>query len=307
MSNPIYLIGLIFLCLIPRPSSNINTVDEYCINDKAVEIDISQNCRLQEGFSFSTDPVFLSSFNELTVPVVFWGINKDDGSSEEKFTQDKVDESMKLLNSAFKEMKINFVLEEFKTINSSEIYWTDYYAFNKYIKANSYTCETALNIYVPFRFTNFQNNLRGGKWSWNQLSVNMLNYNTGILPHEVGHIFGLNHMHSGAKASNCERVTRDKNDPEYNAHCAGDLVTDTNAMPIMYNRFHLINENCEYTGQLKNCKGEPYQLTEDDIRNFMGYTQHDCRSKFTVGQGVRAREYIEKYSKLNRYQFIIGN
>lgn len=276
--------------------------DKYCIHEKE-DIRI-QNCRPQEGFTFSTDPNYLATFKELTVPVVFWGVNRDDGSSENALSEDKIGESLNLLNSAFKQMKIKFELDEFKMINSSEIYWTDYYSFSKYIKRNDLLSENALNIYVPYRFTNFKNNLRGGKWSWNQLGVNMLNYNTGILPHEVGHIFGLNHMHNGYKAVNCERVTRDKNDPEYNAHCAGDLVTDTNAMPNMYNRFHLINDNCEYTGKLKNCKGEFYQLTEDDIRNFMGYTQHDCRSKFTTGQGIRAREYIKKYSSQNKYQYL---
>lgn len=305
MYAPIYLIALIFLSFFPEASLSVDDKNEYCIFDRDTE-DV-QNCRPQDGFSYLTDPVFLSSFKALTVPVVFWSVDKDDGSSAENFTQDNANESIRLLNFAFQEMKISFVLEEFKTINSTNIYWTDYNTFNKFIRTNSYTCVTALNIYVPYRFTNFDNNLRGGKWSWNQLSVNMLNYNTGILPHEVGHIFGLNHMHSGEKASNCERVTRDKNSPEYNANCAGDLVTDTNAMPNMYNRFHLITENCEYTGNLKNCKGELYQLTEDDIRNFMGYTQHSCRSKFTVGQGIRAREYIVMYSKLNKYQFILSN
>lgn len=302
MNRLLYFICFIFYGLFPNSIHNYEVNDEYCIHEKQ-DIKI-QNCRPQEGFTFSTDPNYLATFNELTVPVVFWGINRDDGSSENALTEDKISESLNLLNSAFKQMKIKFILDEFKMINSSEIYWTDYYSFSKYLKNNGLLSENALNIYVPYRFTNFDNNLRGGKWSWNQLGVNMLNYNTGILPHEVGHIFGLNHMHNGFKAVNCERVTRDKNDPEYNAHCAGDLVTDTNAMPNMYNRFHLINDNCEYTGKLKNCKGEFYHITEDDIRNFMGYTQHDCRSKFTIGQGVRAREYIKKYSAQNKYQYV---
>jgi len=303
MFNSVHLISLIFLSLFSSSNSNIETFEDYCINEEN-EL-ILQNCRPQAEFSYSTDPQYLSGFEELLVPVVFWGVNRDDGSSDDPLTLDKIQQSLQLLNSAFKEMKIKFVIDEFKTINSTEIYWTDYLSFSRYLKKNALICDDALNIYVPYKFTNFDNNLRGGKWNWNQLGVNMLNYKTGILPHEVGHIFGLQHMHSGDKSVNCERVTRDKNSPEYNANCSGDMVTDTNAMPNMYSSFHLITDNCEYTGKLKNCKGELYQVTENDIRNFMGYTQHDCRSIFTVGQGIRAREYIQKYSKQNKYQYVL--
>ena len=303
MSNPIHLIALIIFGFIPEPPSNVEVFDNYCINEN--DISLTQKCNPQEGFSFSTDPEYLASFDEIVVPLVFWGVNKDDGTSDDPFTQDKANESLKLLNSAFKEMKISFVFEKFKTINCTEIYWTDYSSFRKYIKENSLFFQDALNIYVPYKFTNSKNRLRGAKWAWNQLGVNMLNYKTGILPHEVGHIFGLNHMHRGYKSDNCERVTRDKNDPEYNAHCAGDLVTDTNAMTYMYPHFPLIDKDCNYIGELKNCKGELYQMTQDDIRNFMGYTLHSCRSKFTVGQGVRAREYIVKYSNTNRYDYLL--
>ena len=141
----------------------------------------------------------------------------------------------------------------------------------------------------------------------NQLSVNMLNYNTGILPHEVGHIFGLSHTHSGSKARNCEHVTRDEDDPNYNANCSGDQVTDTNAMPVLYNKFHLINDDCEYIGKLTNCKGTPYQLTKLDISNFMGYTQHVCRSTFTTGQGIRVREFIKMQREKGRLDFVKRN
>lgn len=304
MSNPFHLITIITLGFLSNAASTIEIVDDYCIYEED-EV-FSQNCTPQEGFTFSTDPEYLATFEELIVPVVFWGINKDDGSSDDAFTLDKVNESLKLLNSAYKKMNIKFIVDEYKTINSSEIYWTDYTSFRGYLNKSELICENALNIYVTYRFTNFKNNLRGFKWSRNQVAVNMLNYNTGILPHEVGHIFGLSHTHAGFESKRCERVTRDKNAPEYNAHCAGDRVTDTNAMPKMYRHFNLINENCEYTGKLKNCIGELYQMTEDDIRNFMGYTQHDCRSKFSIGQGVRVRENILKYSDSKKYDFLIA-
>jgi hypothetical protein len=168
-------------------------IDDYCI----YENEYIQNCTPNADFSYSTDPKILANYDNLLVPVVFWGINKDDGTSESQFTLAKAEESIALLNTAFKDMNLRFEIKSFNTINGTDVYWTDYSKFNRYMRNNKLGDEDALNIYVPFRFTNFEDNLRGGKWSWNQLSVNHLNYNTGILPHEVGHIFGLNHMHSG--------------------------------------------------------------------------------------------------------------
>jgi len=296
---PVFLINIsLIIFTLTTPYKIID--DKFCI----YEIETNQNCKPNPNFSYSTDQDDLDKFKELVVPVVFWNINRDDGSHDNPLSIEKIRESMHLLNHAYNGMNICFEFEDFKSINDSKIYWTDYYKFNKHIKSNYASNKDVLNVYVPYRFTNFKNNLRGGKWSENQLSVNMLNYNTGILPHEVGHIFGLSHTHYGSKASNCERVTRDENDPNYNAKCTGDRVTDTNAMPILYGKFHLIDENCNYIGKLKDCEGTPYQLTKLDIRNFMGYTQHTCRSRFTIGQGIRAREFIERYQNMGKFKFV---
>ncbi|MFD0932356.1 M43 family zinc metalloprotease [Psychroflexus salinarum] len=283
--------------------SNLES-NEFCIyNSLAIESNWNQ-CTPDPSFSYSTDPEYLGSFSEIVIPVVFWGINQTDNSNKDPLTQSKVEESLKLLNSTFEEMNICFELQKLKFINNSEIFWTDYYKFNRYVKNNYTASADVLNIYVPFKFTNFENNLRGGKWSPNQMSVNMLNYNTGILPHEVGHTLGLLHTHTGAKAVNCEHITRDENDPDYNAKCTGDRVTDTNAMPDLYGKFHLIDDDCEYNGDIKNCKGLPYKLTEMDVRNFMGYTKHSCRSIFTTGQGVRVREFIKNSKESGKMSFI---
>jgi hypothetical protein len=307
MSTLTKSLSLIFLFIALESSNSSIESDRFCSYESdEIEQNVNQ-CKPNPSYSYSTDPEYLSTFPEVLIPVVFWGINQTDGSNEDPLTKTKVLESIELLNSAFKEMKICFELKELKFIDDSEIYWSDYYKFNKHVKANYPASSEVLNIYVPFRFSNFENNLRGGKWSSNQLSVNMLNYNTGILPHEVGHILGLLHTHTGEKAMNCEYITRDESDPDYNAKCAGDRVTDTNAMPNLYGKFHMINQECEYEGDIKNCEGELYQLTEKDVRNFMGYTQHACRSTFTVGQGVRVREFIRNKKKEDKLGFIKPN
>jgi hypothetical protein len=198
------------------PASEENT-DGDCLYNLDEIVGFSQTaCKPDPNYSYSTDPDYLNDF----------------------LTESKVRKSVDLLNSAFADMKICFELHELKYVNDSEIYWTDYYKFNKYSRENDYSKPAALNVYIPYRFTNYNNNLRGGKWSANQFSVNMLNYNTGILPQEVGHILGLLHTHSGAKAVNCEQVTRNEDDPDYNARCFGDSVTDTNAIPSLYGKFN---------------------------------------------------------------------
>lgn len=304
MCNMILLFNIVGSFFISDPTDFSIESSNFCIYDSG-EIEHNMNqCKPNPAYSYSTDPHDLSDFSEVVIPIVFWGINKTDGSNQDPLTKAKVQESLELLNSAFAEMKICFELNDLNYIDDSEIYWSDYYKFNKHVKKNYPVSDEVLNIYIPYRFTNFENNLRGGKWSSNQMSVNMLNYKTGILPHEVGHILGLLHTHTGEKAMNCEHITRDENDPSYNAKCTGDRVTDTNAMPNLYRYFHLINENCEYEGGLRNCEDLPYQLTEEDIRNFMGYTQHSCRSTFTVGQGIRAREFIENSQKSGKLGFV---
>jgi hypothetical protein len=298
-------LGFLLLSLtLVSPASKENTVGD-CLYDLSEIVGFPQStCKPDPNYSYSTDPDYLNNFSELIVPLVFWGINQDDGSNDDFLTKSKVRESVDLLNSAFADIKICFKLQELKYVNDSEIYWTDYYKFNKYIRENDYSKPAALNVYIPYRFTNNNNSLRGGKWSKNQFSVNMLNYNTGILPHEVGHIFGLSHTHAGAKAVNCEHVTRNEEDPDYNARCSGDRVTDTNAIPSLYGKFHLIDTQCGYIGNLVDCKGTPYTILEQDVRNFMAYTQHSCRSLFTVGQGIRVREFIKNKRALKKLEFV---
>ncbi|WP_127844533.1 zinc metalloprotease [Psychroflexus aestuariivivens] len=286
----------LFAVLLFLNSSSSETENfEYCVYDDEV---FQQNCHPDPNFTYSTDPEYLDSFPEIKIRVHLWGFNQDDGSSEDKLTEDKIHESLKLLNSAFKNMKVCFELDGFDLINDSELYWTNYYKFGNKIRSGDFTRDNALNIYIPYKFTNNNDKLRGGKMSNNRMTVNMLNYNTGILVHEVGHIFGLMHTHSGYTSQHCERVTRDENDPNYNAKCAGDRVTDTNAMPKLYGKFHKINENCEYIGDATDCEGTPYTLEKSDIQNFMAYTQHSCRAVFTTGQKIRAREYIANQKPL---------
>jgi len=191
-------------------------------------------------------------------------------------------------------MNLCLELNGYQNVNDSSLYWTNYYFVDDIITDNNnqYLDDNSLNIIVPYRFTNYNNNLRGGALStvFGAIAINSFEYNTGILVHEVGHELGLLHTHH---PNPCEHVTRDPNDPNYNAECAGDRVVDTGAMPNLNNNTAFIDQNnCQYLGGLNDCEGTPFVLGDNEIKNYMSYTLQHCREVYTIGQGIRVREQI---------------
>jgi hypothetical protein len=245
-------------------------------------------------YSKSSSSEYLNTFEKVRFNVSIWAINKDDGTSENPITKKKAKEAIKVLNDKFESFNISFKLKQYKAINDSTYYWTSLSKFSSLPRnAPMYVDTTSINIYLPYRFTNFKNNLRGAQVSSRSIAINSFEYNTGILVHEIGHIFDLKHTHRAFKGKNCERVTRDENSQDYNAHCAGDFVTDTGAMRELNNNTRYISQDCNYMGGLKDCDGNAYELGDKEIKNFMSYTLQHCRELFTTGQAIRAREYIE--------------
>jgi hypothetical protein len=113
----------------------------------------------------------------------------------------------------------------------------------------------------------------------------------------MGHCFNLRHLDSGG--SNCENVTRDPSDPNFNAWDTGDRVADT-AATLQLNSSDVNSSNCTYIGNYTDCSTPtalPYQIFEEDIRNFlMRGTYIDattCKKEyFTTGQGTRMSDAI---------------
>lgn len=247
-------------------------------------------------FKFYTQSVseeYLKSFPKVKFYVSFWAINQNDGTSDNRFTKRKARESIRLLNKSFKGMNVRFKLKNFKNIDDSDYYWTSLSKFYSLAKQSSQYVDTlSINVYVPYKFTNFKNGLRGAQVNKRSVAVNSNEYNTGILVHEIGHIFDLKHTHKSFNGTNCERVTRIANDENYNADCAGDYVIDTGAMRELNNKTQFISEDCNYMADHKDCEGTPYQLGDDEIRNFMSYTLQHCRDRFTTGQSIKVREFI---------------
>jgi len=98
-----------------------------------------------------------------------------------------------------------------------------------------------------------------------------------------------------------ENVTRDPDNPYYNANIAGDMVVDTPAcfMGSEFNYCHSSDTSFEYLAHSDIVDDSPEHLmyVDVDIKNFMsafyGYGGGKKRTHFTPGQGVRMRETIE--------------
>lgn len=144
---------------------------------------------------------------------------------------------------------------------------------------------SAMRVLLPYDWP-----WRGAANGVDRLTVKVNQENIiGIFMHEIGHNFDLKHTHDG-----CENVTRDPNDPAYNATTAGDYVVDTQASPSFYTYWDEISGDCvTYLGNIINpCDGVPYNITVNEISNYMAYTRHHCRTLFTTGQKIRMHENI---------------
>lgn len=189
-------------------------------------------------YSKSTDPLYLSSFPSRSFNIFYWRINKSDGSYTSPgwpLTREKVQRSVDSLNHYFASMNICFNLVGMDTINSTAHHTgSSRYAIETYADSTGKVRQDAFNVYSPHSL-----NKGSGQASYKNTSIAIISAVVGehsrTLYHEIGH--GLDLIHTFEKSNYrpfpvfCERVTRDPNDPNYNAITNGDEITDTNAAP----------------------------------------------------------------------------
>jgi len=249
-------------------------------------------------YSYSIDPALLENLEPIVYNVFFWGINREDGTSDYPLTQDDVLTAVANLNIEYNEINIFFKYVGYSHFNSILFYEIDayeIYALVDFAELNGYVEENSFNVYVPNDCTD----CAGVAKDYNRTSVAVTgerltdNY---VMAHEIGHCFDLIHtFESWESNAECERVTRDSNDGNYNATTNGDRVVDTAACSENYS-----TEECLYTDSKLNCDDTSYEIFEKDIRSFMGYRHNECRDSFTVGQKIRIREAIA-YDELGNF------
>lgn len=262
------------------------------------------------NYSYSTDQNDLDAFPPVTIKLYFWGAKKADGTIT--VTPEEIQQAYQILSAAFADLNICFVLigQGYEYIENDAFFdpETGFNTFNSYFYQNNLE-KNAINIKVPpYTPARGGASMGGGNILFYRPSV--IPENPGILVHEIGHILNLHHTFKGYdNVSGCEVVTRDPNDPDYNAEYTGDYVTDTNAMPEFspYDNNYPIDTNCNYTepGIGTDCYGTPYTITQADVKNYMGYASQHCRQVFTTGQKIRMRESLIHPDYSNAYSIII--
>ncbi len=174
----------------------------------------------------------INNFSQKTFNINYLQIVKDDGTSWPYTSMEEVKRAHEDLNDAFSEFNICFNLKSYDTIRNTMYEHTSPYSIDNLISLaqniGKYD-DNAINVFL-YKFT-FASGIKRKKG----IAVSKWNFRNDLYSktfvHEIGHFLGLYHIHDTWEYSNCEHVTRDPNDPNYNANSHGDKITDTYPTP----------------------------------------------------------------------------
>jgi|TARA_B110000908_G_scaffold101268_1_gene119403 hypothetical protein len=333
----------IFLSIFIAMYINIQAQEERCATLSSLnEISL-------DPFSSKTDPEFLATFDPAVFNIYFWQVNDANGNNNFPLTEQIVLNAVANLNIEFNPSNIFFKYIGFGELDSPEnvlyINWEDgdgdgekecvshpeiedsngYGILNHcqtdnlfaYAKSIDAFKEDAFNVYVPFGTDNFGGKAKGLLTTTSFVPTS--NLTNPVLIHEVGHNLALSHTHDDWVNSqgvydedynNCEHVTRDPDNGEYNANTtSGDGVPDTASVPDFGREYCVLNDTeadcstheayrhhwidgCTYNGENSDCQGTLYDIYDSDVQNFMAYTKAECRNNFSIGQSIRMQEGI---------------
>jgi hypothetical protein len=235
--------------------------------------------------------------------ISFWRIVRDNGS----YYPDHIEENDALLaianiNIVFNLYKIFFKYRGFNDIRSTEIYspsspavlsnWIGNYPGPQEEVENP----NALNMYIPYSIGGGYGG-SGTLFGTKSIITSSLFTTWGMI-HELGHNMGLVHTFQFYEENNpieeCEHVTRIELDPDYNAATHVDRVRDT-AATLILRAFNTNTQTCLYVDNDSDCTGRPYDIFDEDVRNYMNYVPEvvACEKTFSVGQAIRMRESID--------------
>lgn len=259
-------------------------------------------------YSGSTDPDYLAQFEPISVYLHFWVINRDDGSNDTGINYDIIKQNLEKVNEYFSSMNICFISKGYDNFNSSDLYDNDvnYWDIRGKAITENKVLDNTINVYLTRRLTGGINGAAVAGENIVVMASPGLAMDRGhTLAHELAHTFNLMHPWGDDNdgSSTNEHVTRDTNSTYYNALSTGDMIHDTPAMISFFKEAQLFNtdiwgvisNHCEYIGSNTDNLGVPFEITRTDVGNIMGYTPTSCILGFTIGQGIRIREYIDAF------------
>jgi len=239
----------------------------------------------------------------------FYQFNEDDGSNDNVLIEQNFLEGLALLNKNYNQFNIFFKWDGFDYINNS--YFYDYDLNNPNAQGheldtfildpqNEASVGQSVNVYILNTMKPGVAGSAGQSFLGDIMMIKIRSdwFNHPALAHEMGHILGIKHTFGNFGPQNendpeaCEHVTRDPNDPKFNALTKGDFLISTNATPFRLNYPGVdLDSDCNYIGSALDCDDTPY--VEPEFKNIMSYTRSDCYREFKVAQGTVMRWRIK--------------
>lgn len=294
----------------------------------------------QSTFSYSTDPAMIDTFEPKVYNMTFWSVYPETFTSEYALTENDCLEAVANMNRELNKFNIFVKYNGINTLTSDEYYFIEHKCpndeliddpkpylnptnpnfdplihdptpdvdFGDFITEPGNFDTNSLNTYVFYDSCGFAGVQKNAK----SIGVRYSLLNEWHTVHEMGHIFGLVHTHASFQSPEfAERVTRNQNDPLYNADLKGDKITDTPAMPRFtigsaQQDFNVDPDTCEFVGTNTNIFGEQFVISDVDTKNFMNNGTEcpfdallpNVQGGFTIGQGVRMHERITTSNSL---------
>lgn len=314
-----YLIALFFFAINTISAQNCVVYDDLTLSQRTA-LGISNQPSVFNninslGTYFSTPVGYPLTPKKFRIQI--WNVRSSDGSTGVWVPYHEAVEYIKTLNSYYKDYNICFVLTGVGVLHDDNVLngaW--HYNFRNSGMVNNAYLENAINVYMAPSVTPIPG--VGGVTNYYEDAIAIRQpsmYDKALLAHEVAHALGIMHTigsvndipnspNGMGSSLNCEHVTRDPNDPNYNADNAGDYVRDTAADPGLRansaHPYYNIDANCNYFGTEVNCDGTSYQVDSALISNIMSYGGSQCKIGLSLGQAERIHYGIDNAPANNR-------